>query len=864
MRYGVLGPLVVWADDGGAVPVPEAKVRALLAHLLLHDGGPISADRLVADLWGEAPPRRPLNALQAKVSQLRRVLGRDEVVHQAAGYRLRLAADDLDAHRFEQLARRARAAEDTQSKVTLLTDALALWRAAPYLDVSDAVFARGEIARLEELRLSVLEDQAEARLELGEHAAVAAELADLVERHPLRERLRMTQMRALYQSGRQSEALTCFQDLRCRLDRELGVAPGPEITGLHDAILRQEPRLALVRRDPRTNLPAAVTTLIGRQDAIDEVRSLVDAGSGDRAVTLVGPGGVGKTRLAVAAAQGLVPRYPDGVWLMEFAGVSQHATGEDIAERIIATLGLCDSAASTPEPVDNVGFLCTALKDKRPLLVLDNCEHVVEPVACVVAPLLAAAPDVRVLVTSHEALDIPGETVRPVPPLRVSDDPAEARDSAAVELFVQRAAAAVPGFALDEGNADAVVTICRRLDGIPLALELVAPRLRVLGLDELAARLDDRFTLPLGKSRGRPARQQTLRAMIDWSWELLSADERTVLSGLAVHPDGCTLPSATTVCVGLGVAADQVLGLVSRLVDRSLVVRDGQRFRLLESVAAYCLDRLRETGALDATRDLFVSCYLEVARNADKYLRGRQQPQYLRLLDTETVNLRRALDVAADGQALRLVNSLAWYWFLRGRFPEARRSLTNALARSGGARSDRATARAWLAGFALRSGMPAKPRIEIDDPVLLARMQWFVGSALGGPEGSLMVGSSLANTRAAGDRWGEAVALIDAGEHERALELFVELGDHWGRLRATRSQTTPHTGDHEAALRIAEDLGLWTEVVETLCCLGDDALDGDDRGEARKLYDRALHVSIEHSYARGESLAKAGLARIEP
>ncbi|ONI82959.1 hypothetical protein ALI144C_18075 [Actinosynnema sp. ALI-1.44] len=841
MRYGVLGPLVVWAADGSAVPVPEAKVRALLAHLLLHGGGPVSADRLVADLWGDAAPRRPLNALQAKVSQLRRVLGRDEVVHQAAGYRLRLTADDLDAHRFEQLVRRARAAEDAQGKATLLTDALALWRAAPYLDVSDAVFARGEIARLEELRLSVLEDQAEARLHLGEHAAVAAGLADLVERHPLRERLRTTQMRALYQSGRQSEALTCFQDLRCRLDRELGVAPGPEITALYDAILRQEPRLAPVRQDFRTNLPAAVTTLVGRQDAIDDVRSLI---AGARAVTLVGPGGVGKTRLAVAAAQDLVPQYPDGVWLMEFAGVSRRAGDEDIAERIIATLGLCDSAAHTPEPVDNVGFLCTAMVGKRPLLVLDNCEHVVEPVAGVVSALLAAAPGVRVLVTSHEALDIPGETVRPVPPLP---------DFAAVELFVQRAAAAVPGFVLDEDNADAVATICRRLDGIPLALELVAPRLRVLGLDELVARLDDRFTLPLGRGRGRPARQQTLRSMIDWSWELLSEDERTVLSGLAVHPDGCTLSSATTVCVGLGVAADQVLGVVSRLVDRSLVVRDGQRFRLLESVTAYCLDRLREAGALDATRDVVVRCYLDVASDADKHLRGTRQPHYLRLLDTETVNLRSALDHATADQALRLVNALAWYWFLRGRFPEARKSLSNALSMPGGAIVDRTSAQAWLAGFALRSGMPAEPQPPIENP----RLRWFVGSALGGQEGRLMTAGSLADARASGDRWCEAVALIDTGDPGRALELFEELGDHWGRLRATRSQ--PHTGDHEAALRIAEDLGLWTEVVETLCCLGDAA---PDRPAAREFYDRALRVSVEHSYARGESLARTGLTRL--
>lgn len=867
MRYGVLGPLVVWADGGAVVPVPEAKVRALLAHLLLRDGGPVPADRLVDELWGAAPPGRPSNALQAKVSQLRRVLGRDEVVHQPAGYRLRLATDSAntantanttdatDARRFERLARQARATGNARDRAELLTDALTLWRGEPYADVADTVSARGEITRLAELRLSVLEARADARLDLGEHAAVVAELADLVERHPLREHLRGTQMRALYQAGRQSEALECFEDLRRRLSDELGVSPGPEITVLHGAILRQEPELAVPRPPLRTNLPSGATALVGRQDAVDEVRSLMTAATGDRVVTLAGPGGVGKTRLAVAVAHSLVPHCPDGVWLMEFAGLSRHATGEDVAERVITTLGLCDSA----DPVDNVAYLCAALAGRQPLLVLDNCEHVVEPVAVVVAALLAASPGTRVLVTSQEALDIPGETVRPVPPLAVPSTSATAWDSAAVELFVRRASAAVPGFELTEDNADAVVTICRRLDGIPLAIELVAPRLRVFGLDELAARLDDRFTLPLGQGRGRPARQQTLRAMIDWSWELLSEAERTVLNGLAVHPDGCTSPNATTVCAGLGVPASDVLGLVSRLVDRSLVVREGPRFRLLESVAAYCADRLAETGELDRARDVFVRCYLDVAAEADKGLRGADQPRCLRLLDTETVNLRRALDMAAPEQALRLVNSLAWYWFLRGRLPEARRSLERALSCPDGPAAERATALAWLAGFALRSGVPAEPVVPVADKVLRARLRWFVGAALTGPESADMLAESLRDARETGDRWSEAAALLETGNPEQAAEIFEDLGDHWGTLRTMLVRTGLRTDEQRTALRTAEDLGLWTTVVDTLCCMGDTAA---EHAVARQFYERAMTISVERAYAAGEAQASARLRRL--
>ncbi|GAA2796325.1 AfsR/SARP family transcriptional regulator [Crossiella cryophila] len=895
MRYGVLGPLVVWTSAGIPVPVPETKVRALLANLLLHNGDPIPVDRLVEDLWAGSPPGRPRNALQAKVSQLRRALGRDEVLHQPAGYRLRLDADALDAERFRDLLRQARATADARARAGLLGAALALWRGAAYLDVCDAPFARAEITRLEELRLSAVEERAEARLELGEHAPVAEELGELVRQHPLRERLRMIQMRALYRTGRQGEALACFQDLRCRLAEELGVAPGPEIAGLHEAILRQEPELAApvpaVRC--RSNLPAPVTALIGRQQAIEEVSCLLVRGSGTRAVSLTGPGGVGKTRLAVAAAHSLSGDSPDGAWLVELAGLSPGLTEEDLAERIIATLGLCDTTTAEPEPVDVVHWLGQAVAERSPLLVLDNCEHVLEPVAALVAALLAAAPGLRVLITSHEALDIPGEVVRPVPPLAVPDqpDPALAARAGAVELFVQRAAAAVPGFALDADNVHAVVTICRRLDGIPLALELLAPRLRVLSPDQLAECLDDRFNLPIGRGRGRPARQQTLRAMIDWSWELLTEAERTVLSRLAVHPDGCVLAGAVAVCSGSGIPAERVLDLLSRLVDRSLVVRDGARFRLLESVAAYCLDRLAESGALTSARALFVRAGLDLAEQADRQLRGAEQHRHLELLDTETVNLRRALDTAVGtgdaAAALHLVNSLAWYWFLRGRLTEARRWFQAALAVPDGPEQATAVARAWLAGVELRThaagaGERAGELVAaIADPVRRARLSWFLGSALSGQTpGRELLAAALTGARAAGDSWGEAVALVERAartepeamraDAEAGAALFRELGDRWGQLRATRAlamaaelggdETLARTR-YRAALAVAEELGLWTEAVETLSWLGRDALALGDTAQAEQLYQRARRISVERAYTRGEILAEAGLAR---
>ncbi|WP_309061295.1 BTAD domain-containing putative transcriptional regulator [Streptomyces sp.] len=899
MRYGVLGPLAVWDAEGRPVKVPEAKVRALLANLLIHGGGPVPADRLIEDLWAGSPPGGSVNTLQTKISQLRRVLGREQVVREPAGYRLLLADDGVDALRFQELAERARAHEEPAVRGRLFADALALWRGPAYADVAESLFARSEIARLEELRLTVVEDQAEVRLTLGEHTALAAELGELVARHPLRERLRTAHMRALYRAGRQGDALQSFHELRRQLAEELGVSPGPGISALHEAILRQEPQLAtpaVGSLSCRTNLPTPLTPLIGRRKAVDQVRARLSSDADTRLVTLTGLGGVGKTRLAIAAARDMTERFADGVWWVELAGLGAASTPDDIAERVITTLGLCDTAATEPDLDDLVGWLCQAVADKHLLILLDNCEHLVEPVAVLAGAVLSAVPAGHLLVTSQEVLDIPGEVVHPVPPLALPEhtDPDAVARSSAVELFVERAAAAAPGFVLDADNAAAVSAICRRLDGIPLALELVASRLRTLSPDELAACLSDRFAPPEVRVRGLPVRQQTLRGMLDWSWQLLTADERTVLRRLAVHADGCTLPSAEAVCADRDLDAERVPDLLSRLVDRSLVVREANRFRLLESVAAYCAERLAEAGEEAAVRARFVRCYTELAEREGERLRGPDQRRCLERLDAETVNLRRALDLAvaedAAGHAVRLVNALTWYWFLRGRLTEARRSLQTALAAAG--ETDPAaclTARAWLAGIELRTSsagatpVPADedPTAGVDDPVLRARLQWFVGTGLTGHghhrEGRQLLEASLAGARTARDRWGEAAALVELARHvpaqgeshaELGAALFHEVGDPWGRLRANRSLAlvAERDGDraraerlHREGLPMAEELGLWTEVVEALTWLGRTALADGHARRATELYERALSVSAERAYSRGEIRAEIGL-----
>ncbi|MEU5975087.1 BTAD domain-containing putative transcriptional regulator [Streptomyces sp. NPDC047315] len=954
MRFGVLGPLAVWSVDGQLVAVPEAKVRMLLAALLTAPGRAVGADRLVDELWGDAPPANPTGALQTLVSRLRRVLagagGRALVVRRAIGYALETADDAVDAARFTALTAQARTTRDPKERTALLTDALALWRGPAFADFVDEPFARAAVARLEEERLLAVEEQAEARLDVGDHRPLAAELGDLVERYPLRERLRAAHMRALYGAGRPSEALDGFQELRRRLDEELGLAPGPELVALQREILRQDPALLaapvpapapVTTPRPRTNLPASVTSLVGRAEAVEEVRELVRAG---RLVTLTGPGGVGKTRLAleVAAKLSADPTehgepgdssapgdFRDGVWLVELAAhafPAQAATGPDasydaLAEAVAATLGVRDDAGPAPRARTPVERLVDTLRGQRLLLVLDNCEHVVDAAAGLARALLRGAPDVHVLATSQEPLDVAGERLWPVPPLDLppapsaTPDPAELRRSSAVRLFLERAAAQSPGFALTDDNARAVAAICRRLDGIPLALELASTRMRVLGAAELADRLDDRFRLLTGGRRGAPARQQTLRAVIDWSWELLTAAEQLVLRRIAVHSDGCALPAAEAVCAGDGVRPAEVVDLLGRLVDRSLVLvshePDGTaRYRLLESVSAYCLERLRATE-YDRVRRAHAQYYARFAEEADAHLRGEGQQRWLRRLDAESANVRAALDSAgADGDAelmRRLVRAMVWYWFLRGRLTEAGRQLRAAAelldgpSYDGGDDSDDAAAgsgiRAWRTGFALLTGAPESPdRHGVDilasyeavaDPRERIRAGWLLCYAAtrfaDRLVGQTLLERVLTEARALADPWVLAAGLSTRGtqahvcgdlagsrrDSEESLALFRRAGDRWGQLQAMAvlGRLAEIEGDyresarlHRAALVIAEDLGLWTDASLRWSELGRIALLTGDHARADEYHERGRRLAVEQGDRPAEESAEIGLA----
>jgi predicted ATPase/DNA-binding SARP family transcriptional activator len=869
-----MGPVEARADDR-PVSLGGGRQLKLLAFLLLHANRAVSADTLIDAVWG---PERDgaMKRLQVAVARLRKALepleSEDGGVLRtvSGGYLLSVRAGELDADVFAETVRDGRRALEENDPIRaseLLAAALALWRGPPLAEVAFEDFAQAEIRRLEELRLSALETRIDAHLQLGLHGELIGELEAVLAEQPTRERLAGQLMTALYRCGRQADALEVYQRTRTHLAEELGLEPGPGLKTIQEQVLSHNPALSEAaesrpaavgtgktpgsrRARPHlhgSNLPIPTTALVGRTEELARAIELLTAAE-TRLLTLWGPGGSGKTRLALEVAASVADRYRDGARIVLLAPVPDPALMVSELARVL-NVG--------PAPGERLeDALVNAVSERELLLVLDNFEHLLDG-GGVVADILANAAGVDILATSREPLRIRGEQRMPVPPL----SPPEA-----AELFVARARTVRPDLSIDQDDRAAIDGICARLDRLPLALEIAAALVAVFTPRRLEARLAQGLGLPEGP-RDLPERQRTLHATIGWSYQLLDPAERSLLAELSPFIGGVRLDSAELIW------GPRAADLLISLTDKSLLGRREDHDReprvwMLETIREFALKRLTEEGEAERAAEQHASHFMALSEEAAPHLLGRDQRVWLDRLEDDHFNLRAALDYLTEHSpdvAVQMAANLEWFWIVRGYMVEGRARLGAALRAASADCPHRARALAAAGQIATQLGDAAAAKallleaLSLPQQTLLPRVTALAQSHLGWAEEALgELGSSaawhqraIAEARKASDDCALGIALNNYGV---SLARTGDLGA--ARPILTESLNVARRTDEPRGVALAA-----SNLAEMAVHLGDldqaDILSDEALARARELGFRSniagtLHTRMEILLQRGD------------
>lgn len=900
MLFSVLGPITA-SRDGEPVDLGTPRQRAVLALLIVDANLTATTARLAEDLWGNDTPARATETLRVYVSNLRRFLEPDRQAGDRAGvietrpggYRLVVPPAALDAREFESLleaGRDALAAGDPRRARERLAQALELWRGPAFDGLGEVQRVAAEARRLTDLRLDATEQRLAADLALGRADAVVTEAEALAREHPYREGLWRHWIVALYRTGRQADALDGYQRLRTLLADELGVEPTPGLQQLQRAVLDHDPSLGppSAKSHVHIRLPAPPSSFLGRSAELLELEQLL---GGTRLLSLIGPGGSGKTRLAIQLARRTAEHFADGCWWADLARLS-HAT--DVADHVAAAAGL----RSLPGG-DIVGNLASWLAGRTTLVVIDNCEHLAAACGELTTRLLEASPDLRVVVTSREPLQVAGETIYEVPPLDlpaagVVPDADTAMSYDAVRLFAERGAAVAPGFVVTDANVRAVIDIVRRLDGLPLAIELAARRLRTLSPQDIASRLGDRLQLLVNGSRAALPRHRTLVATLDWSVSLLADGETRLLRRLWVFAAPFDLARAEAVCADGDLPAGAVADHLSGLVDRSMVVADrggASRYHLLETVREYAHQLALAHEDIESLRRRHRDVFLAVAEERLPDLQGVRLVDALGDLEAVHDDLRQAIRWSLDREhrdaSSRFGAALWRFWLKQGHLREGTEYLERILGPAPDAASvPGVETLVGLCHLAMPRGLPLVHRAEqalrlaaeAGEPHSLAWAYLALSLTLvgaGRPQDAITAARQAApHARASGSL--EAIATTSAYEglatkhladlagaqrlFEQAASTYRQLGDPWDAAWAivNLADIAHQTGDHQRAVWLLQpeipvfrrcgDPRGQAEALEVLACATLEL--GDEQTAASRLVD-ALRLDLDSGHAVG-------------